>query len=605
MADNDLIDITLIKSDDEMSTDEEHHHVRNKNENMLDWTFRRTDIVPYNIIEVNNEIMEFNLPFIRAKFGNLIGDKHMENDVIFRQNKGISFSFIYRYDDGNPTAVKIVIGKDDIVYCLYAVKGDNVLLIIKVTEKFANLFRRNVVKQNFKFDVNSNEFGDKFILILANVSPQQNDKLLCSILQTFFTIINPSKNYDYIKHSILCLTDSTTSKCLYDIFDQDDSLIMDFLGNLYDEFIQIKQNVRYPMPPQTELVRVTNDDAITLNRGRLLNDTIIEFYLIYMFYERLTEQQRERTYIYSTYFYSRLVDDNIYTREQYSIKEKRYYRIKGWTKSVNVFNKDFLLIPINQNCHWYIVIICYPNAIESSTNVNDKKKKIIPPDFDGKKALSILESGSARYFELALHAPDNNLGTDEEEADEKELKFFEISQKVHRYLTEKKRLTEANCRHLINKLYEKEFSKKLWNEEILIERRPCMLVFNSLPNSTFNARAVSTIRRYIIQEYVHRYCQNQDRSYEEKLAEAENKFNHTNFPSCVVNAPYQTNDYDCGIHMLMNAEYFFKEPITDYQFPIFCHDWYKEEEVNKKRIEIHNIIRKLAKRNLESVQHPN
>jgi sentrin-specific protease 7 len=29
-------------------------------------------------------------------------------------------------------------------------------------------------------------------------------------------------------------------------------------------------------------------------------------------------------------------------------------------KDVNIFEKDFLIIPINKAAHWYLAIICYP-----------------------------------------------------------------------------------------------------------------------------------------------------------------------------------------------------------------------------------------------------
>lgn len=31
---------------------------------------------------------------------------------------------------------------------------------------------------------------------------------------------------------------------------------------------------------------------------------------------------------------------------------------------MNIFEKDFIVIPINKNAHWYIAIICYPNLRE-------------------------------------------------------------------------------------------------------------------------------------------------------------------------------------------------------------------------------------------------
>lgn len=41
--------------------------------------------------------------------------------------------------------------------------------------------------------------------------------------------------------------------------------------------------------------------------------------------------------------------------------QKRHARVKNWTKNVNLFEKDFIIIPINEHCHWFLAIICFPN----------------------------------------------------------------------------------------------------------------------------------------------------------------------------------------------------------------------------------------------------
>ena len=32
--------------------------------------------------------------------------------------------------------------------------------------------------------------------------------------------------------------------------------------------------------------------------------------------------------------------------------EKRHARVKRWTKNVNIFDKDFVIVPINESSHW-------------------------------------------------------------------------------------------------------------------------------------------------------------------------------------------------------------------------------------------------------------
>ena len=35
-----------------------------------------------------------------------------------------------------------------------------------------------------------------------------------------------------------------------------------------------------------------------------------------------------------------------------SAAEKRYERVERWTKKVNLFDKDFIVVPINEHAHW-------------------------------------------------------------------------------------------------------------------------------------------------------------------------------------------------------------------------------------------------------------
>lgn len=48
-------------------------------------------------------------------------------------------------------------------------------------------------------------------------------------------------------------------------------------------------------------------------------------------------------------------DDNTLTMAQ-----KRHARVKSWTKRVDVFEKDFLVIPINERSHWFLAVVCFP-----------------------------------------------------------------------------------------------------------------------------------------------------------------------------------------------------------------------------------------------------
>lgn len=71
----------------------------------------------------------------------------------------------------------------------------------------------------------------------------------------------------------------------------------------------------------------------------------------------ISKEDQERTHVLSSFFYKRLTTKPTGTRRSHNPieddpdvtpAEKRHSRVKSWTKAVNIFNKDFIIIPINE-----------------------------------------------------------------------------------------------------------------------------------------------------------------------------------------------------------------------------------------------------------------
>ncbi|KAK7953958.1 SUMO protease ULP2 [Apiospora saccharicola] len=106
--------------------------------------------------------------------------------------------------------------------------------------------------------------------------------------------------------------------------------------------------------PPTGKSRATVDmvDIPRLDEGQYLNDNLIIFYLRYL--QHNLEMQRpdlaERIYFHNTFFYEKLKP----TKTSAGIN---YDSVKAWTTRVDLFKKDFVVVPINEFSHWYIAII--------------------------------------------------------------------------------------------------------------------------------------------------------------------------------------------------------------------------------------------------------
>ena len=115
-----------------------------------------------------------------------------------------------------------------------------------------------------------------------------------------------------------------------------------------------------------------------LGSDQYLNDVIIDFFLKYVFLEMITEEQRNKTYIFSQFFYKRLTTMTKEKDSKLSASQKRHSRVNTWTKNVNLFEKDFVIIPINEQSHWFLAIICFPNLSEPHTMEGNLPIKLIP-----------------------------------------------------------------------------------------------------------------------------------------------------------------------------------------------------------------------------------
>ncbi len=84
-------------------------------------------------------------------------------------------------------------------------------------------------------------------------------------------------------------------------------------------------------------VSITELDLARLEPNEFLNDVIIDFYLMWIRDRIVPPQLRNKIYFYNSFFY------NLLTR-----KSQGYHKVKKWTKHVNIFDYDYLIVPINQ-----------------------------------------------------------------------------------------------------------------------------------------------------------------------------------------------------------------------------------------------------------------
>lgn len=139
------------------------------------------------------------------------------------------------------------------------------------------------------------------------------------------------------------------------------ALLSQAAGGRDDE--NIRQILIYPKGKGG--ISINTEDYMCLAIDQYLNDVIIDFYLKYLLIERLSDEQRQRTHVFSTFFYKRLTTMTSVKRggeqAKMTASQKRHFRVKTWTKAVNLFEKDYIIIPINEQSHWFLAIVCFPS----------------------------------------------------------------------------------------------------------------------------------------------------------------------------------------------------------------------------------------------------
>ncbi|KAJ4346697.1 uncharacterized protein N0V89_010629 [Didymosphaeria variabile] len=134
-------------------------------------------------------------------------------------------------------------------------------------------------------------------------------------------------------------------------------------------------------------------DLERLDNGQFLNDQLIDFYLLYLFDQM--KVPREKVYVFNTHFFTTL------TRKVPGHKGLiNYQGVARWTSKEDIFSYDYIVVPINQDIHWYLAIICNVSNIARTPAIEDLTKS------DGVASSGILNEPSRESAAHDLKAGD-------------------------------------------------------------------------------------------------------------------------------------------------------------------------------------------------------
>ncbi|KAF7442951.1 ULP1 Protease- Ulp1 family [Pyrenophora tritici-repentis] len=308
------------------------------------------------------------------------------------------------------------------------------------------------------------------------------------------------------------------------------------------------------------------DDLIRLDEEEYLNDSLIDFYMIYLF--KQLNVPADKVYFFNTYFFTKLTGNS-------GRKSIDYKAVERWTSKVDIFLYDYIVVPINDSqTHWYLAIICNVSKIprvlinspfdDDHPNIQEHGEGCttitIEGDNDGTRPaqnLSPKPSASVQEVSNQQEHDDPNLfdeaalslvnrgetGTDIQYGPQPEA-FYSTLQEPTADITDVEEvkssaLTRQSASSAKNKNKRKPVPKKDPNQ-------PVIVVLDSLGG---NARsgAVRALKDWIAAEGKHR------RGMEAVIKE------NGYYPKAT-QIPMQSNWTDCGVYLLGYVEKFFQNP---------------------------------------------
>lgn len=109
-------------------------------------------------------------------------------------------------------------------------------------------------------------------------------------------------------------------------------------------------------------ITFTQHDLNKLKPPQYLNDTVISFFMQYHLDNNVSQQTKDKVYIFDSFFFAKLQAIRTKNIETY---EESFKCISKWIKGIEIFKKDFLVMPVCERDHWILVIVCYPERLPS------------------------------------------------------------------------------------------------------------------------------------------------------------------------------------------------------------------------------------------------
>lgn len=128
--------------------------------------------------------------------------------------------------------------------------------------------------------------------------------------------------------------------------------VKDEFPELDDEAVLLVKRVWDQKLPVDEKVsgEITRKDLMTLKGRDWLNDEVINSYMNLICERAKNDNSLPKVYAFNTFFYP-------------TLSSKGYASVKRWTRKVDIFAHEIILVPVHLGAHWCLAVIDFTNKL--------------------------------------------------------------------------------------------------------------------------------------------------------------------------------------------------------------------------------------------------
>ncbi|KAF2153485.1 hypothetical protein K461DRAFT_293747 [Myriangium duriaei CBS 260.36] len=281
-------------------------------------------------------------------------------------------------------------------------------------------------------------------------------------------------------------------------------------------------------------VTVTFEDLHRLGDEEFLNDSIVSFCLRRL---ELDHKETSKTaYFFNTYFYETLT----------KVPRGRggpinYDAVKNWTRRIDLFSYDYIIIPVNKNFHWYLLIVANVPALVKPIGVEEDEEDNLQAKTSpsGRNIIDISSStADGRANKPGISPMVSDLEIHKMSLDNKEVEAEPTSSAIESHSHGVFKVPESDDDRAVKR------PKKRRRGAVLRPQDPIVIALDSMGGE--HTLEIRNVKKYLIEEASER------RSITLQLRD----FNGTTAKGI----PTQTNAWDCGIFLIGYVDEFLKHP---------------------------------------------